>query len=34
VTISHDTLIQRGMEKVENENIDREIIERYVRESK
>ncbi|HEY4109132.1 hypothetical protein [Puia sp.] len=34
VTISNDTLIQRGMEKVENENIDREIIERYVRESK
>ena len=32
VTISNDTLIQRGMEKVENENIDREIIERYVRE--
>ncbi|MBS1602320.1 MAG: hypothetical protein JST42_06600 [Bacteroidetes bacterium] len=32
VAISNDTLIQRGMEKVENENIDREIIERYVRE--
>ena len=32
VTISNDTLIQRGMEKVEKENIDREIIERYVRE--
>jgi hypothetical protein len=34
VTISNDTLTQRGMEKVENENIDREIIERYVREGK
>jgi hypothetical protein len=34
VTISNDTLIQRGMEKVENEGIDREIIERYVREAK
>jgi hypothetical protein len=34
VTISHDTLIQRGREKVENENVDREIIERYVREGK
>jgi hypothetical protein len=34
VSISNDTLIQRGMEKVENENIDREIIERYVREKK
>ena len=34
VTISHDTLTQRGMEKLEKENIDREIIERYVRESK
>jgi hypothetical protein len=31
VNISNDTLIQRGMEKVEAENIDREIIERYVR---
>jgi hypothetical protein len=31
VSISHDTLIQRGLEKVEKENIDREIIERYVR---
>jgi hypothetical protein len=31
VSISNDTLIQRGMEKVEQENIDREIIERYVR---
>lgn len=32
VTITNDTLTQRGMEKVENENVDREIIERYVRE--
>jgi hypothetical protein len=31
VHISNDTLIQRGMEKVEAEGIDREIIERYVR---
>ena len=31
VTISNDTLIQRGMEKVEGAGIDREIIERYVR---
>lgn len=31
VSISNDTLIQRGMEKVEKEGIDREIIERYVR---
>lgn len=31
VNISNDTLIQRGMEKVEAEGIDREIIERYVR---
>ena len=34
VSISNDTLIQRGMEKVEKENIDREIIERYVRVTK
>lgn len=34
VTISNDTLIQRGMEKVEKEGIDREIIERYVRAGK
>ncbi|HXB09295.1 MAG TPA: lipocalin family protein [Puia sp.] len=34
VSISHDTLTQRGLEKVEKENIDREIIERYVREGK
>lgn len=32
VSIHGDTLVQRGMEKVENENVDREIIERYVRE--
>jgi hypothetical protein len=32
VSISNDTLIQRGLEKVESENIDHEIIERYVRE--
>ena len=31
VSIHNDTLIQRGMEKVENLGIDREIIERYVR---
>lgn len=31
VSIRNDTLIQRGMEKVEKEGIDREIIERYVR---
>ena len=31
VTVQNDTLIQKGMEKVEKENIDREIIERYVR---
>jgi hypothetical protein len=31
VGISNDTLIQRGMEKVEQEGIDREIIERYVK---
>jgi len=32
VSLRNDTLTQRGMEKVENENIDREITERYVRE--
>jgi len=32
VTISNDTLTQRGKEKVEKENINQEIIERYVRE--
>jgi hypothetical protein len=31
VTISNDTLIQQGLEKVEAENVDRTIIERYVR---
>jgi hypothetical protein len=31
VSIQNDTLVQRGLEKVEKENIDREIIERYVR---
>jgi hypothetical protein len=31
VSIQNDTLIQRGQERVEAENIDREIIERYVR---
>lgn len=34
VTISNDTLIQRGHEKVEKENVDQEIIEKYVREGK
>jgi hypothetical protein len=32
ITISNDTLTQRGKEKVEKENVDQEIIERYVRE--
>lgn len=32
VAIHNDTLIQRGMEKVEGAGIDREIIEKYVRE--
>ena len=31
VSIKNDTLIQRGMEKVEKENINREIIEKYIR---
>jgi len=31
VSIKDDTLVQRGIEKVENAGIDREIIERYVR---
>ncbi|MBS1598719.1 MAG: hypothetical protein JST75_10890 [Bacteroidetes bacterium] len=31
ITIKNDTLIQRGLEKVEAANINREIIERYVR---
>ena len=34
VTINNDTLIQQGLEKVEAENVDRTIIERYVRVSK
>jgi hypothetical protein len=32
VSIANDTLTQRGREKVEKENIDQEIIEKYVRE--
>lgn len=31
VSISNDTLVQSGREKVEGEGIDREIIEKYVR---
>ena len=31
VSIQNDTLVQRGLEKVEKENVDREIIEKYVR---
>jgi hypothetical protein len=31
VTLKGDTLIQQGLEKVENENIDRIIIEKYLR---
>ena len=31
VTIQNDTLTQKGIEKVEKENIDRVIIEKYVR---
>ena len=31
VTINNDTLIQRGMEKVEKEGVEREIIEKYIR---
>ena len=31
VQIKGDTLIQKGVEKVENENVDRIIIEKYVR---
>ena len=30
VTIKNDTLIQQGLEKVENEGIDRIIIEKYI----
>lgn len=32
VQVQNDTLIQRGIEKVEGAGIDREIIEKYVRE--
>ena len=32
VTINRDTLVQSGLEKVEGAGIDREIVERYVRE--
>ncbi|HWK08170.1 MAG TPA: hypothetical protein VNS58_31290 [Puia sp.] len=31
VSVHNDTLVQQGLEKVEKENIDRIIIERYVR---
>ena len=31
ITFSGDTLIQKGLEKVEKENIDRTIIEKYIR---
>jgi hypothetical protein len=31
VSMQHDTLVQRGMEKVEGEGVDQEIVERYVR---
>jgi hypothetical protein len=31
VSINNDTLIQRGVEKVEKENVDRVIIEKYLR---
>ena len=31
ITFSGDTLIQKGLEKVEKENIDRTIIEKYLR---
>jgi hypothetical protein len=31
ITLKGDTLIQKGLEKVENENIDRIIIEKYIR---
>ena len=31
VTFKNDTLIQKGLEKVEKENIDRIIIEKYIR---
>ena len=31
VTTKNDTLIQRGVEKIENAGIDRQIIEKYIR---
>ncbi len=31
ISFSGDTLIQKGLEKVEKENIDRQIIEKYIR---
>lgn len=31
ITFHNDTLIQQGLEKVENENINRTIIEKYIR---
>ncbi|MDB5006887.1 MAG: hypothetical protein JWP45_1280 [Mucilaginibacter sp.] len=31
VTVKGDTLVQTGLEKVEKENINREIIEKYIR---
>jgi len=31
VSINNDTLIQRGIEKVEKEGVEREIIEKYIR---
>jgi hypothetical protein len=31
VTVQNDTLTQKGIEKVDKENIDRIIIEKYVR---
>jgi hypothetical protein len=31
ISVSGDTLVQKGMEKVEGEGIDREIIEKYAR---
>lgn len=34
VTINNDTLIQRGVEKVEKAGVEREIIEKYIRAKK
>lgn len=31
ISVNNDTLVQKGKEKVESENVDREIIEKYVR---